>query len=155
MKFIMLALLVSMVSFAMAQRTFKTSDVINGKTIATLAKEWDLKAFQQTKEIYKPGMSKDAFIKIIRSNFPTEAPKSLVEVFVPYYEYIYNFHASKLTEKQILSSISGVETADMITQLSVWDNQNPGVLIEGAKWPWRKILQFIGEIIPIIIAIFF
>jgi hypothetical protein len=140
-KFIILTLLVSMVSFAMAQKTFKPGDVIEGKTIVSWAKDWDLKAFQQTKEIYKAGMSQGEFIKIIRSNFPSQAPKSLIDVFQPYYEYIYNFHARNLSEKQVQSMITGVETAELITELSTWKANNPDDALNIKKWNWRKIVE--------------
>ncbi|MGV8113197.1 MAG: hypothetical protein AB2L17_09850 [Lentimicrobium sp.] len=140
-KFIILTLLVSMVSFAMAQKTFKPGDIIEGKTIVSWAKDWDLKAFQQTKEIYKPGMSQDEFIKIIRSNFPSQASKSLIDVFQPYYEYIYNFHARNLSEKQVQSSITGVETAKLITELSTWKADNPEEVLNIERWNWRKIVE--------------
>ena len=150
-KFIILTLLVSMVSFAMAQKTFKPGDVIEGKTIVSWAKDWDLKAFQQTKEIYKAGMSQGEFIKIIRSNFPSQAPKSLIDVFQPYYEYIYNFHARNLSEKQVQSSITGVETAELITELSTWNTNNPGDALNFKKWNWKKIIEITIEILSAIL----
>jgi len=150
-KFIILTLLVSMVSFAMAQKTFKPGDVIEGKTIVSWAKDWDLKAFQQTKEIYKAGMSQGEFIKIIRSNFPSQAPKSLIDVFQPYYEYIYNFHARNLSEKQVQSMITGVETAELITELSTWNTNNPGDALNFKKWNWKKIIEITIEILSAIL----
>lgn len=150
-KFIILALLVSMVSFAMAQKTFKPGDVIEGKTIVSWAKDWDLKAFQQTKEIYKAGMSQDEFIRIIRSNFPSQAPKSLIDAFQPYYEYIYNFHARDLSEKEVQSSITGVETAELITELSTWNTNNPGDALNFKKWNWKKIIEITIEILSAIL----
>ena len=154
-KLIIVTLLVSVVSVAMAQKTFKPGDVYGGKTIKAWATEWDLQAFQQTQEIYKGGMTREDFMRIIKTSFPSQAPKSLIDVFVPYYEYIYTFHEKGFTEKQVKGSITGVETAEMLTDLSTWNANNPGMLTDGAKWPWKKILDFLGQILPIAIAIFF
>lgn len=150
-KLILVTLLVSVVSVVMAQKTFKPGDKYDGKTIKAWATEWDLQAFQQTREIYKAGMTKEDFMRIIKTSFPTQAPKSLIDVFVPYYEYIYTFHEKGFTEKQVSGSITGVETADMLTELSTWNANNPGMLTEGAKWPWKKILEIAIQILTVII----
>jgi hypothetical protein len=152
-KLIIIATLVAFVSIVQAQKTFVPSDVIGGKTIVKWAKEWDLKAFQQTKEVYKKGMSQESFIQAIKSNFPAQASASFKEVFVPYYEYVYDFHSRGLTDAQVTNAITGMETTEMINGLSTWNTNNPGALIEAAKWPWRKILQAIVDIIIIILTL--
>jgi|GEM_PF-1937493 len=153
LKLIIFATLVAFVSIAQAQKTFTPSDVIGDKTISKWAKEWDLKAFQQTKELYRKGMSQDDFIKAIKSNFPAQASASFKEVFVPYYEYVYAFHSKGLTDVQVAKAITGNETTEMINGLSSWNANNPGVIIEAAKWPWKQILQFILDMLPIVIAL--
>ncbi|MBK6963156.1 MAG: hypothetical protein IPH20_04255 [Bacteroidales bacterium] len=146
-KLIIIATLVAFVSIVQAQKTFVPSDVIGGKTIVKWAKEWDLKAFQQTKEVYQKGMSQEAFIKAIKSNFPAQASASFKEVFVPYYEYVYTLHTRGLTDAQVVNAVTGRETTEMINGLSTWNANNPGVLIEAAKWPWKKILEILDIII--------
>lgn len=152
-KLIIIATLVAFVSIVQAQKTFVPSDVIGGKTISKWAKEWDLNAFQQTKEVYKKGMSEESFIKAIKSNFPAQASASFKEVFVPYYEYVYTLHTRGLTDAQVVNVVTGRETTEMINGLSTWNANNPGGLIEANKWPWKKILETILEILPIIIAL--
>ncbi len=153
LKLIIFATLVAFVSIAQAQKTFTPSDVIGDKTISKWAKEWDLKAFQQTKELYRKGMSQDDFIKAIKSNFPAQASASFKEVFVPYFEYVYAFHSKGLTDVQVAKAITGNETTEMINGLSSWNANNPGVLPETDKWNWKKILETIVDIIIIIIQI--
>ncbi len=155
MKKIIIIVVVALISFVtttQAQKTYKASDVVGGKTITSLAKEWDLQAFQETKEIYKAGMSQETFIALIKKNFPSAAKESFKDVFVPYYEYIYKFHSKGLTDSQIIGSITGNETAALITNLSSWNNVNPGVLpamLPG--WPWwlRLIVIIIEEILKL------
>lgn len=153
MKKIVIIFVVALLSFVattQAQKIFKASDVVGGKTITTLAKDWDLQAFQETKEIYKAGMSQETFISLIKGGFPTIASASFKEVFVPYYEYIYKFHSRGLTDSQVVSSITGNETAALMTNISVWNNQNPGEIPAMLKinWKWwlglgKVILEYI------------
>jgi hypothetical protein len=150
-KLIIIATIVAIVSIAQAQKTFVPSDVIGGKTIVKWAKEWDLKAFQQTKEVYKKGMSQESFIQAIKSNFPAQASASFKEVFVPYYEYVYDFHSRGLTDAQVVNEVTGRETTEMINGLSSWNANNPGILPETLRFPWKKILELLLELIPIIL----
>ena len=152
-KLIIIATLVAFVSIVQAQKTFVPSDVIGGKTIVNWAKEWDLNAFQQTKEIYKKGMTQEEFVRIIKNSFPAQASASFKEVFVPYYEYVFTLHTKGLTDAQVVNAVTGRETTEMINGLSTWNTNNPGGLIEAAKWPWRKILQAIVDIIIIILTL--
>lgn len=148
---IILALaLMALATSIQAQKTYKTNDVVKGKTIYSLAKEWDLKAFQDTKEIYKPGMSQESFIGLIKSNFPTKAIDSFKNVFVPYFEYIYNFHAQGFSESKVSGSITGNEAALLMTDISLWDNQNPGQGSEllTLRWQWwQNFIKFFTSIV--------
>ncbi|MHC1774917.1 MAG: hypothetical protein AB9834_05825 [Lentimicrobium sp.] len=152
-KLIIIAILVVFVSIVRAQKAYVPSDVIGGKTIVKWAKEWDLKAFQQTKEVYKKGMSQESFIQVIKNNFPAQASASFKEVFVPYYEYVYTFHSRGLTDQQVVNVITGRETTEMINGLSTWNTNNPGGLIESAKWPWKRILEITIDILILIITL--
>lgn len=151
-KLIIIATIVAIVSIAQAQKTFVPSDVIGGKTIVKWAKEWDLKAFQQTKEVYKKGMSQESFIQAIKSNFPAQASASFKEVFVPYYEYVYDFHSRGLTDAQVTNAITGMETTEMINGLSSWNANNPGILPEMKKFNWLKFLELVVDIINVIVG---
>lgn len=150
-KLIIIASLIAFVSIAQAQKTFLTSDVVAGKTIAKWAKEWDLKAFQQTKEVYKKGMTEEAFIQAIKKSFPTQASESFKEVFVPYYEYVYTFHARGLTDAQVTNAITGRETTEMINGLSSYNANNPGILPETTRFPWKLVLEILKAILDIIL----
>ena len=152
-KLIIIATLIAFVSIAQAQKTFLKSDVVAGKTITKWAKEWDLKAFQQTKEVYKKGMTEEAFVQEMIKGFPINANPSFREVFIPYFKYIYTFHARGLTDTQVTNAITGTETTEMINGLSSWNANNPGVLPETLRIPWKKILEFLLELIPIILPL--
>ncbi len=152
-KLILIATLIAFVSIAQAQKSFVASDVIQGKTITKWAKEWDLKAFQQTKEVYTKGMSQEAFITAIKKSFPTLATESFKEVFVPYYEYIYTFHARGLTDAQVTNTITGRETTALINGLSNFNSNNSGIIPEVDKWNWIRILDIVAEILEVIIGI--
>ena len=123
-----------------AQKTYKASDKIGDKTISSLAKDWDLQAFKETKEIYKPGMSQEAFMKKIKEGFPTATKESTKDVFLPYYEYIYRLHAQGFSESKVSNSITGNETAELMTNISSWNSQNPEQPMELLKfkmgWGW-------------------
>lgn len=149
-KLIIIAILVGFVSIIQAQKTYLPSDVIEGKTIVQWAKEWDLQAFQQTKEVYINGMSKESFIQAIKNNFPPKASVSFKEVFVPYYEYVYDFHSRGLTDTQVVNAITGRETAEMLNGLSTWNANNPGILPQIEKGYLQKIIQLIRDFIIII-----
>ena len=142
--------LLSFVASTQAQKTYKANDVVGGKTVINLAKAWDLQAFQETKEIYKAGMSQEAFIALIKSNFPTQAKESFKDVFVPYYEYVYKFHSRGLTDSQVVGSITGNETAALMSNISIWNSQHPGEIPALLKinWKWwiglgQAILEYI------------
>lgn len=114
------------ISVAQAQKTFKASDVVEGKTIKTWAKDLDLQVFQQSKEFYTAGMSQGAFIQTFSSDFTAQTPESLKAVFGPYFEYIFEFHSRGLSDSQVVNEITGNETAALCTELSSWNANNPG-----------------------------
>jgi hypothetical protein len=134
-----------------AQKTYKASDVVDGKTISSLAKDWDLQAFQDTKELYKPGMSQESFIALIKSDFPSTAKESFKDVFVPYFEYIYTFHARGFSDSKVSGSITGNEAAALMTNISLWDAQNPGQVAELLKTPRNLMQRLVKKILDSLI----
>ena len=127
-KLIIISALIAFVSVSVtqAQKTFKASDVVEGKTIMKWAKDLDLQMFQESKEFYRAGMSQGAFIQSFRSDFTAQAPESLKAVFEPYFEYIFEFHSKGLTDSQVVNEITGNEIAVLCTELSSWNANNPG-----------------------------
>ncbi|HOI87470.1 MAG TPA: hypothetical protein PLV51_06385 [Lentimicrobium sp.] len=153
LKLIVLTIFVAISAVTSAQKVFTPKDAIGGKSIAQLAKEWDLKAFQDTKVLYKPGMSQEEFIKAVISNFPSGVKSSFKELFNPYLVYIYGFHAKGLSDSQVLNSISGVETAGLISEFSAYNKNNPGYMDNLVFLPWKKILEIIMTIIETILPL--
>ena len=149
---IIIVSLITFVSVVHAQKVFKPASVIEGKTILQYAKEIDVQAFLETTSIYKAGMSETAFITAVLSNFPAEA-KSLKEVYAPYYQYIYTLHKRGFNESQVLGAITGNEFANLATNISSWNANNPGVIIESKKWPWKIIVEAAIAVLQIIIKV--
>lgn len=153
LKLIVLTIFVAISTVASAQKVYTPKDVIGGKSIAQLAKEWDLKAFQDTKILYKPGMPQEEFIKAVITNFPSGVKSNFKELFNPYLVYIHGFHAKGLTESQVLSSVTGAETARLISELSAYNKNNPGYMDNLVFLPWKKILEIIMTIIETILPL--
>lgn len=150
-KFIALIIaLIAIVSATQAQRIFKTTDVIGGIPILQLAQKMDVEAFLQTKEIYKTGMTETEFIGALLGNFPKEA-ETIKPLFIPYYKYIYSFHKRGIKESKIRSEVTGREFATVCTNISSWNANNQGQLVDTKKWTWRDVLRFIKEVIEIIL----
>jgi cell division protein YceG involved in septum cleavage len=150
---ILIISVISLIGTVQAQKIFKASDKIEGKTISQWAKEWDLKAFQDSKSVYRAGMSQETFIALIKSNFPTQTTESFKGVFVPYYEYIYRFHSRGYTDTQVLNSITGNETAAMISDVSTWNFNNPGQIQPVMGIPWKFIIECVIVILEKIVTI--
>ena len=143
---------IALVSFVhvQAQRVFKPTDVIDGKTVLQQAQKMDVEAFLQTKEIYKPGMTETEFVNMVLGNFPSEA-NSIKPLFYPYYKYIYSLHKKGLSEAKITSTATGTELATLCTSISKWNANNPGQIVDFKKWNWKIILQAAIDVITLII----
>lgn len=151
LKSILLVILVALVSFAQAQKVFKVTDVIDGKTILQHAQKIDAAALVQTKDIYKPGMSEATFINELQKGFPPEA-SSIKPLFNPYFKYVYTMQKKGLTDIQVKGTTTGVELAALCTDLNAWNANNQGGVSEIFKFNWKKALEFIVDIIIVIIS---
>jgi len=136
---IVVALLAS-VSVAQAQKVFKPTTILNGKTIYQMAKEYDVQIYLSTATIYKAGMSESAFVSELLNNFPKEA-NGYKDLCVPYFKYIYSFHKRGLSESQAQSSVTGAEFASLATNLSSWNANNPGQIADSFRINWKMILE--------------
>lgn len=141
-KFIILTLLVSMVSFAMAQKKITINDTYDGKTIVQIAKDHAVEAFIATKAFYKDGMTEEAFVNACFINFPSKY-NDLRDVFMPYASHLYYFHKKGLTEEQVRKQTTGKEYVDCANELITWKQAHPGEEIEGLPW-WRKTIHWIA-----------
>jgi hypothetical protein len=146
LKLIITLMLVAAVSVAQAQKVFKPTTVVDGKTILQMAKDYDFQVYLATSTIYKPGVTESAFVSELVNNFPKEIT-GLKESFVPYFKYIYSFHKRGLTESQVKGAVTGVEFADLTTNLSRWNAPNPGVLPNCDKFNWKQFLEIVAEVI--------
>jgi len=149
-KFMIVVAFLAVVSVMNAQKVFTPSSVIDGKTILQMAKEYDVEFYLSTATIYKTGVSESEFVSTLLNNFPPEANK-YKELFDPYFTYIYSLHKRGLTQSQAASTVTGVELADLSTRLSSWNANNPGIIADGKKIPWKKLLGIIKDILIIII----
>lgn len=150
-------LLISLGVYAQTPKkiTFKPTDVISGKTIQQHARTYDVQAYKETKTVYTSGMSETAFVNTILSNFPSQADNQLKTCVQPYYRYIYSLHVSNLTDAQVANQTTGVELAQLITNLHSYEIDHPGTLDGADGWNWKPILVFIKKLIEIILEIFF
>lgn len=153
-KSIIVIILIGIVSVVQAQKVYKVSDVVNGKTILEYAQKIDVDAFLQTKTIYKAGMTEATFVNELLNKFPKGA-ESLKSVTTPYIKYVYSIHKKGLTEDQIKGKTTGVEFAKVLTDLSTWNTNNPGQIPEMLRFNWEKFLNFVVQLIEIILDIFF
>jgi hypothetical protein len=153
LKLIITLMLVAAVSVAQAQKVFKPTTVVDGKSILQMAKDYDLQVFLATSTIYKPGVTESAFVSELINNFPTEA-RGYKDLCVPYFKYIYSFHKRGFTESQVQGAVTGIELADLYTNLSKWNANNPGQFGDSLKIGWKIWLRFLVEIFQAAIALF-
>jgi len=146
--FVFLALM-TMVSVVQAQKVFKVTDMVEGKTILQHAKILDADALVQTTSVYKPGMSEADFVSDLHSSFPPEAV-SYKHLYTPYFRYIYSLHKKGMTETQVKGTTTGVELAALFTGLNAFNINNPGVLPQTEMDGWRSWKRFIQLILQII-----
>lgn len=142
LKLILVTLLVSVVSVAMAQKKITVNDVYDGKTVLQFAKDHAVEAFNATKAIYKPGMSEEAFVNACFINFP---PKymDLRDILMPYASFLYDMHVNGLTDDQIRQKTTGKEFVDTANGLITWKQAHPGEIVERLPW-WRTTIHWIA-----------
>ncbi|MFH1120228.1 MAG: hypothetical protein V1775_10415 [Bacteroidota bacterium] len=140
--------LIAMASHVHAQKVFKVTDVVEGKTILQHAKILDADALIQTASVYKPGISEATFVSDLQSSFPPQAA-SFKHLYTPYFKYIYSLHKRGMTGTQIKETTTGVELAALFTGLNAWNINNPGVMpqpeMEGWRW-WKQFLYMFVKI---------
>lgn len=148
-KFLVFMAFLAIVSVVHAQKVFKISDVVEGKTILQHARILDADALVQTTAVYKPGMSEADFVSELQSTFPPEAA-SYKQLYTPYFRYIYSLHKKGMTETQVKGSSTGAELAALFTGLNAYNINNPGVLPRTEMDGWRSWKRFILLILQIV-----
>lgn len=148
-KFLVFMAFLAIVSVVHAQKVFKISDVVEGKTILQHARILDADALVQTTAVYKPGMSEADFVSGLQSTFPPEAA-SYKQLYTPYFRYIYSLHKKGMTETQVKGSSTGAELAALFTGLNAYNINNPGVLPRTEMDGWRSWKRFILLILQIV-----
>lgn len=150
---IVIALLMLSTSVSYAQKTIALNAVYNGKTVLQTAKEYDLSAFNETKEIYKTGMTENTFVDLCLKGFPSNY-SSLRSCYVSYAKYLYSFHKRGLTDQQVLNEVDGEEFVDCANQILIWKQANPGIDPPVFSW-WRDLihwaaifLTWLDEVLP-------
>ena len=144
-KFItILIALITIVAVAQAQKPIAIGDVFKGKPVLDVAKEHAVEAFDETKVIYKIGMTEDEFVNQCLNAFPVKY-KALRDVYVPYAKYLYSFHKRGFTDDQLTKAVTGKEFVDCANGVIAWRKANPGIIPETDSW-WRKLIHWIAVV---------
>jgi len=148
-KFFFFIGLLAITSVVHAQKVFKVTDLVEGKTILQHARILDADALVQTASVYKPGISEADFVSGLQSSFPPEAA-SYKHLYTPYFRYIYSLHKKGVTGTQVKETTTGVELAALFTGLNAYNINNPGVLPRTEMDGWRSWKRFILLILQIV-----
>ena len=135
----MLVACIAIFSFSHAQKQISVTDVFDGKTVLSIAKDHAVDAYSETQSIYKTGMSETIFVNECLKAFPADY-KSLREVYVPYAKYLYSLHRRGLTDEQVRNSVTGKEYVDCANGILLWQQANPGMEPVSGKW-WKEAIH--------------
>jgi hypothetical protein len=103
--------------------------------------------YLESKDYYKAGMSKDAFIK---ASTVGVTDVRLVECCTPYLTTIYTFHTKKLTADQVYDNVDGTDFANVINSVFAYEKSSGNTFLT-QKMGWlnwlRKLIDTIDDIV--------
>lgn len=114
-------------------------------TVALTAKYHAVITYLETKELYRDGMSRDAFVKATTAGVDDQ---TAVTVFSDYMSKIYEFHTRRLTPDAVYDSVDGSDFVVMINKLTQYEESNGHQLsLKKPRWfNWlRKAIDFIDD----------